>query len=136
MFSVLWVALGGSFETDPLISIDKVMAELMVSILFAVLKLVAMNLFISLMSYLFGRAYNKARATALLQSANYILTTERNLGIQKTKYFRKKMRIECNPLVCKAQFKQPNICEICWLKKCSNDPTFHPTFHPTIRFRF
>lgn len=98
MFSVFWVALGGSFDTDPLISIDKVMTELMVSILFAVLKLVAMNLFISLVSYLFGRAYNKARATALLQSANYILTTERNLGILKTKHFRKKMRIECNPL--------------------------------------
>ena len=100
MFSVLWATLGGSFEADPLTAVDKIMAEFMVSILFAVLKLVAMNLFISLMSYLFGRVYNKARATALLQSANYILIAERNLNIKNSKRARKRLRAECNPLVC------------------------------------
>ena len=100
LFSVFWVSLGGSIDTEPLLSIDKAMAQTMVSILFAVLKLIAMNLFISLVSYLFGRAYNKARATALLQSANYILSAEMNLSMHKIQHVRKRMRIECNPLVC------------------------------------
>ena len=99
MFSIFWVVIGGSFDPEPLLSVDRTTAEIMVSLLFAILKLVAANLFISLMSYLFGRVYNKARATALLQSANYILMAERNLSTKQSGKFRKTLRQDCNPLV-------------------------------------
>ena len=88
-------------ETDPLEAVDRDLAHVMVSIFFAVLKIMAVNLYIALMSELFQRVYKNAKATALLQTAAYLLQAERNLSIKNSKKLRKDIRRECNPLVSK-----------------------------------
>eukprot|EP00795_Rhopilema_esculentum_P002479 gene2479-18141_t len=97
-FVLEWVTVGGPFTTKPLEAVDIKLANLMVSIFYALMKIIAANLFISLLSHLFGRTYNTARATALLQSADYILQVEKNLSWKNSKKSRKRMKQECNPL--------------------------------------
>lgn len=99
MFTIYWVTFGGSLDTDPLEAVDRDLAHVMVSLFFAVLKIMAVNLYIALMSELFQRVYKNAKATASLQTAAYLLQAERNLSVKDSRKLRKDIRRNCNPLV-------------------------------------
>ena len=96
----LQMTLIGDFNWDGLVSVHRVMAQVLVGTYFALAGVVCMNLYIALLSDTFSRVYARALANAVMQQAHIILSIEKSLSKKRKIQFGHYMKNECGPLVC------------------------------------
>ena len=93
------MTLVGDFNWDGLVSVDRLMAQILVGTYFALTSVVCLNLYIALLSDTFSRVYAQAKANAVMQQAQLILSVEKSLSKKKKTHFGNYMQKECGPLV-------------------------------------
>jgi len=98
IFSVYQMTLMGEFYWADLTCIDKLMAQILVGTYIAIATVICLNLFIALMSDTFARVYQNARANAMLQQAEQILSAEKVLPKRKKIEVRSYLCESCAPL--------------------------------------
>ncbi len=99
VYTILAMVLSGSFSTEPFQAVDRKLANIYFSITLAILNILCLNLFIALISLLFTRMYENAQAQALLQRAECMMQSERNLSMKASNLVKKYIRKNCGPLV-------------------------------------
>ena len=100
IYSVWLVTVVGEYDFDAIVSVDKLMAQILVGTFTALSGILLLNLFIALMSDTFQRVYDNAKANALMQMANSINTHQQNMGTKSIDRFRLFIQGKCAPEVC------------------------------------
>ena len=93
------MTLIGDFNWDGLVSVNRLMAQILVGTYFALTGVVCLNLYIALLSDTFSRVYAQAQANAVMQQAQLVLMVEKSLPKKKKIKFGHYMKDECGPLV-------------------------------------
>ena len=93
------MTLIGDFNWDGLVSVNRLMAQILVGTYFALTGVVCLNLYIALLSDTFSRVYAQAQANAVMQQAQLVLLVEKSLPKKKKIKFGHYMKDECGPLV-------------------------------------
>ena len=93
------MSLMGDFDYDGLISIDRLMAQILCGTYFALSGVVCMNLYIALLSDTFARVYAQAQANAVMQQGKTVILLEGKLKKEKKLKFGHFLQDECSPEV-------------------------------------
>jgi len=99
IYSVWLVTVVGEYDFNAIVSVDKLMAQILVGTFTALSGILLLNLFIALMSDTFQRVYDNAKANALMQMANSINTHQQNMGAKSNDRFRLFIQGKCAPEV-------------------------------------
>lgn len=97
IYSVWLVTVVGDYDYPALITIDKVMAQVLIGSYTALSGILLLNLFIALMSDTFQRVYDNAKANALMQRAIAIDTYQIGLSSKTRDRFRMFIQGQCAP---------------------------------------
>lgn len=104
IYSVWLITVVGEYDFNAIVSIDKLMAQILVGTFTALSGILLLNLFIALMSDTFQRVYDNAKANALMQMASSINTHQQNMGPKAIDQFRLFIQGNCAPEVCSFTF--------------------------------
>ena len=87
------------FDWDSLVSVDRLMAQILCGTYFALAGVICMNLYIALLSDTFARVYRHAQSNAVMQQAQMIILWEGKLNKFLQSKFGHYMQNECSPQV-------------------------------------
>jgi hypothetical protein len=99
MYSVWQLTYVGNYPWDSLISVDRLMAQLLCGTYIAVSAIVLLNLFIALMSDTFQRVYDNAKANSAMQRASIILSLEESMSNSGRENHRRFVHLKLAPEV-------------------------------------
>lgn len=90
---------------------DEYMTYFMVGTYLAIVSIISLNLFIALLSNTFQTVYDNSQATAIMEKARLLLSTEKKLPYQLLKYYYNRIHHKCSPLLENFDDKtdQPNV---------------------------
>ena len=90
---------------------DEYMTYFMVGTYVAIVSIISLNLFIALLSNTFQTVYDNSQATAIMEKARLILSTEKKLPSQLLKFYYNRIHQKCSPLLENFDDKtdQPNV---------------------------
>ncbi|KAI6651977.1 Transient receptor potential channel pyrexia-like [Oopsacas minuta] len=78
---------------------DEWMTYFIVGTYIAIVSIVSLNLFIALLSNTFQTIYDNSQATAIMEKARLLLSTEKKLPYQFLKYYYNRIHDKCSPLI-------------------------------------
>lgn len=99
IYSVWLITVVGEYDYNAAVSVNKVMAQILIGTYTALSGILLLNLFIALMSDTFQRVYDNAKANALMQMASSIKTHQMSLGGNADDRFRLFIQGKCAPEV-------------------------------------
>ena len=97
LFSMLRLTVVDDYNFDGLSQADPFMARLLCGIYITLSSIICLNLFIALMSDTFQRVYDNAKANAVMEQAQMILSLESKLAVRKRKDCSDFIQQQCNP---------------------------------------
>ena len=110
-FTVFRLIVVDDYPLHEILSADEFMTYFMVGTYIAIVSIISLNLFIALLSNTFQTVYDNSQATAVMEKARLLLSTEKKLPYQLLKYYYNRIHQKCAPLLENFDDKtdQPNV---------------------------